>query len=55
MVASAIPDLSLKPAHTNLSSVNLKLRPKILSKLKPGTRVVSYNYGMGEWQADKTT
>jgi SAM-dependent methyltransferase len=38
-----------------LSSVNLKLRPKILSELRPGTRVVSHNYGMSEWQADKTT
>lgn len=37
-----------------LSSVNLKLRPKILSELKPGTRVVSHNYGMSEWQPDKT-
>ena len=37
-----------------LSSVNLKLRPKILSELKPGTRVVSHNYGMSEWQPDKS-
>ncbi len=38
-----------------LSSVNLKLRPKIISELKPGTHVVSHNYGMSEWQADKST
>jgi SAM-dependent methyltransferase len=33
---------------------NIKLRPRILSMLKPGTRVVSHQFGMGEWQADKS-
>jgi hypothetical protein len=33
---------------------NLKLRPKLFSVLKPGTRIVSHQFGMGEWQADKT-
>ncbi|HEY5898835.1 MAG TPA: class I SAM-dependent methyltransferase [Burkholderiales bacterium] len=36
-----------------LPDINLKLRPKILS-LKPGTRVVSNTFTMGEWQADET-
>ncbi len=36
-----------------LSSLNLKLRPKILD-LKPGTRVVSHAFDMGEWKADRT-
>jgi hypothetical protein len=36
-----------------LSSINLKLRPKILD-LRPGTRVVSNTFDMGEWQADET-
>ncbi|HAR63667.1 MAG: SAM-dependent methyltransferase [Candidatus Margulisiibacteriota bacterium] len=36
-----------------LPSVNLKLRPKILSTLKPGTRVVSHDFDMGEWKADQ--
>lgn len=35
-----------------LPDVNLKLRPKILEELKPGTRVVSHDYGMREWQPD---
>lgn len=30
-------------------SVNLKLRPKLRRELKPGTRVVSYVHGMGDW------
>lgn len=34
-----------------LPSVNLKLRPKLLKDLAPGTRVVSHNYGMGDWEA----
>jgi SAM-dependent methyltransferase len=32
-----------------LPDINLKLRPKLLRELKPGTRVVSHNYGMGDW------
>ena len=33
-----------------LQDVNLKLRPKLLSDLRPGTRVVSHNYHMGDWE-----
>ena len=33
--------------------VNLKLRPKLLRDLKPGTRVVSYYWNMGDWVAEK--
>ncbi len=36
-----------------LPDINLKLRPKLLN-LKPGTRVVSNSFTMGEWQADET-
>jgi precorrin-6B methylase 2 len=36
-----------------LPEINLKLRPKILA-LKPGTRVVSNTFTMGEWKADQT-
>ena len=34
-------------------NLNLALRPKILG-LKPGTRVVSYRFGMGDWKPDRT-
>ena len=37
-----------------LPDVNLKLRPKLLSELKPGTRIVSHNYDMGDWQPEKS-
>ena len=36
-----------------LPDINLKLRPKIL-ELKPGTRIVSNTFTMGEWQDDET-
>ena len=36
-----------------LSSVNLKLRPKILDELRPGTPVVSHDFSMGEWEPDE--
>lgn len=36
-----------------LSQLNLKLRPAILD-LKPGTRVVSHAFTMGDWSADQT-
>lgn len=34
--------------------VNLRLRAKLLSELKPGTRVVSHRFDMGSWQPAKT-
>ncbi len=37
-----------------LTEVNLQLRPALL-KLKPGTRVVSHDWDMGDWKAEQTT
>lgn len=36
-----------------LPEVNLKLRPKLL-RLAPGTRVVSHDWNMGDWEPDET-
>lgn len=36
-----------------LPDVNLKLKPKLL-KLKPGTRIVSHAFDMGDWKPEKT-
>ena len=36
-----------------LPNVNLKLRPKILRDMKPGSRIVSHDFNMGEWEPDK--
>ncbi len=35
-----------------LNSVNIQLRPHLLERLKPGTRVVSHDFDMGYWNAD---
>jgi SAM-dependent methyltransferase len=34
--------------------VNLRLRPKLLSELAPGSRVVSHDFDMGDWRPDRT-
>ena len=34
--------------------VNLRLRPRLLAELKPGTRVVSYWHDMGDWKPERT-
>ena len=36
-----------------LPGINLKLRPKLLA-LKPGTRIVSNTFTMGDWNVDET-
>jgi SAM-dependent methyltransferase len=33
-----------------LPGVNMKLRPKLLTQLRPGTRIVSHSFNMGEWK-----
>jgi SAM-dependent methyltransferase len=36
-----------------LTSLNIKLRPKLLRDLKPGTRIVSHSFDMGDWKPEK--
>ena len=36
-----------------LPSLNLKLRPKLLQELKPGTRIVSHAFDMGDWKPEQ--
>ena len=38
-----------------LDSLNVRLRPKLLAECRPGTRVVSYSFEMGDWEADAHT
>lgn len=35
-------------------AVNVKLRPKLLAELRPGSRIVSHNFGMAEWTPDRS-
>ncbi|VTS08272.1 TIGR03000 domain-containing protein [Tuwongella immobilis] len=37
-----------------LPEVNLKLKPVLLSTLKPGSRIVSHDFDMGDWKPEKT-
>lgn len=37
-----------------LPSVNLRLRPRLLKELEPGTRVVSHDFHMGDWTPQVT-
>jgi cyclopropane fatty-acyl-phospholipid synthase-like methyltransferase len=37
-----------------LDTLNLKLRPKLLRELKPGTRIVSHAFTMGDWEPQQT-
>ena len=36
-----------------LPELNVKLRPKLWAELKPGTRIVSHQFDMGDWKAEK--
>jgi ribosomal protein L11 methylase PrmA len=36
-----------------LPAVNLRLRPKLLSELRPGTRIVSHAFDMGDWEPEQ--
>jgi len=36
-----------------LPSLNVKLMPKLMKELKPGTRIVSQTFDMGDWKATK--
>jgi SAM-dependent methyltransferase len=37
-----------------LPSLNVKLRPRLLEQLKPGTRIVSHDFDMGDWAPEET-
>ena len=37
-----------------LSSSNIKLRPMLTKQLKPGSRIVSHAFRMGDWQPEVT-
>lgn len=33
-----------------LSAINVKLRPILTGQLRPGARIVSHNFAMGDWE-----
>lgn len=36
-----------------LPDVNQQLKPRLLAELRPGTRIVSHAFDLGDWKADK--
>jgi len=36
-----------------LPELNLRLRPKLIAEMKPGSRVVSHSFKIGDWKPDK--
>ena len=38
-----------------LTSINERLRPKLLKELQAGTRIVSHQFRMGDWNPDRET
>ncbi|HLU00600.1 MAG TPA: methyltransferase domain-containing protein [Burkholderiaceae bacterium] len=36
-----------------LDSINLQLRPRLLTELRPGSRIISHAFSMGDWKADE--
>lgn len=36
------------------NDINFRLRPRILAQMRPGTRVVSHDFNMGDWRPDQT-
>ena len=57
-VQSDLFQVDLRPATVVtlylLPALNEKLKPKLLSELKPGSRVVSFAFDMGDWKPAKT-
>jgi len=35
-----------------LSSMNVRLRPRLTRQMKPGSRIVSHSFAMGDWEPD---
>ena len=51
LFASDISEASVVTLYL-LPSLNEKLRPKLLAELKPGTRIVSHAFRMGDWEPE---
>jgi SAM-dependent methyltransferase len=46
--SATVVTLFLAPA------VNARLQPKLMTQLKPGSRIVSHRYGIGDWLPERT-
>ena len=53
MFRSNISEASVVTLYLS-NKLNLLLRPKLLSQLRPGSRVLSHDFHMGDWEAERT-
>jgi hypothetical protein len=51
LFSTALNDVTVLTLYL-LPEINLQLRPRILTQMRPGTRVVSNTWDMGEWRPD---
>lgn len=51
LFATPIADASVVTLYL-LPEINLRLRPRLLAELRPGTRIVSHDFDMGDWRPD---
>lgn len=52
MFTTPLADVSVLTLYV-LTQSNLKLRPRILSEMRPGSRVISHQFGMQDWEPDR--
>lgn len=52
MFRSDISEASVVTLYLS-NKLNLLLRPKLLSQLRPGTRILSHDFHMGNWEAER--
>jgi SAM-dependent methyltransferase len=52
MFVTKIEDATVMTLYV-LTASNLELRPRILKEMRPGSRIVSHQFSMGAWLADK--
>ena len=53
MTAEEFKDVDVVTLYL-LPDVNLRLKPVLQKGLKPGARIVSHDFDMGDWEAEKT-
>lgn len=52
MFETSLSDVSVLTLYV-LTQSNLRLRPRILEQMQPGSRVVSHQFGMQDWEPDR--
>lgn len=53
MFRSSISEATVVTLYLS-NKLNLLLRPKLLTELRPGSRILSHDFDMGDWKAERT-